>query len=128
VTSFLDRLLGRVDEGDPAAVERALRARFRFLEERKGFAFAASNRLADGAVTAYANRPARRGVAIFARRSKGAWAGVGTIPEDGPIPPVTRETVRRGLWREVRRVDLHEERTLDEALDDLAASLGGTVG
>jgi hypothetical protein len=128
VTSFLDRLLGRVAEGDPAAVQRAVRERFRFLEERKGFAFAASNLLADGAVTAYANRPARRGIAIFARRGRGAWAGVGTIPEDGPIPPVTRETVRRGLWREVRRVDLHERRTLDEALDDLAASLGGTVG
>ncbi len=127
MTSFLDRLLGRVDEGDPAAVERALRERFRFLEERKGFEVAASTRLADGAVTAYANRPARRGVAIFARRGKGAWAGVGAIPEDGPIPPVTRETVRSGLWCEVRRVDLHEERTLDQALDDLAASLGATV-
>jgi hypothetical protein len=124
VTGFLDRLLGRVDEGDAAAVERALRERFKFLEERQGFALAATARLDDGAVAAFANRPARRGIAIYARRSKGAWAGVGTIPEEGPIPPVTRETVGRGIWREVSRVDVDDDRTLDQALDDLAASLG----
>jgi hypothetical protein len=124
VSGFLDRLLGRVDEGDAAAVERALRRRFKFLEERQGFELAASTRLDDGAVAAYANRPARRGVAIFARRNKGAWAGVGTIPEEGPIPPVTRETVGRGVWREVRRVEVDDQRTLEKALDDLAASLG----
>ena len=124
MSAFLDRFLGRVQEGDAAAVERALRERFKFLEERKGFELAASSRLDDGAVAAYANRAARRGVAIFARRSKGAWAGVGSIPEEGPIPPVNRETVGRGIWREVSRVDVDDERTLDQALDDLAASLG----
>jgi hypothetical protein len=125
VRDFVDRLLGRdATSGDPAVVERRLRERFKFLEERQGFELAVSTRLPDGAVAAYANRPARRGVAIFARRRRGAWAGVGTLPEDGRIPPVNRETVERGIWREVRRVDLDDERSLEDALDDLAASLG----
>ena len=111
---------------DPAVVERTLHRRFRFLEERQGFELAESSRLEDGAVAAYANRPARRGVAIFARRTKGAWAGVGTLAEDGRVPPVNRETVERGIWREVKRVDIDEESSLEEALDTLATSLGGT--
>jgi hypothetical protein len=126
MTSFLDRLLGRTAEGDPAAVERAVRERFRFLEERQGYELAESSRLPDGAVAAYANRPARRAVAVFARKSRGAWVGVGTLSEDGRVPPVNRETVGSGIWREVRRVDVDEERSLDQALDDVAASLGDT--
>ena len=113
---------------DPAAVERTLRRRFRFLEERQGFELAESSRLADGAVAAYANRPAGRGVAIFARRTRGVWAGVGTLAEDGRVPPVNRDTVGRGIWREIKRVDIDDESSLDEALDTLAASLGGTRG
>ena len=124
----LDRLLGRVEvETAPAVVERAVRERFRFLEERQGFELAESRRLEDGAVAGYANRPAGRAVVVFARRSRGAWAGVGTLADDGSLTPVNRETVARGIWREVRRVELGEEaETLDDALSLLAASLGGT--
>ena len=125
MNGFLDRLLGRAAAGDPAAVERAVRERFRFLEERQGYELAASSRVEDGAIAAYANRPARRGIAIFARRSKGAWVAVGALADDGRVPPVTRETVGSGIWREVRRVDVDEERSLDQALDDVAASLRG---
>ena len=125
---LVERILGRsaAASDDPAEVERLLRERFRFLEERQGFVLAASRRLEDGALAAYANRPARRGVAVFARRSRGVWAGVGTLPEDGQVPPVNRETVGRGVWREVLRVDVDEHRSLDDALAQVAASLGGT--
>jgi hypothetical protein len=125
---LVERLLGRPSAGldDPAEVERLLRERFRFLEERQGFELAGSSRLEDGAVAAYANRPARRGVAVFARRSRGVWAGVGTLADDGHVPPVNRETVGRGVWREVRRVDLEGERSLDDAVAQVAALLGGS--
>ncbi len=127
IEELRDRLLGRGRaERDPAVAERLVRERFRFLESRLGFELVESSRLDDGAVAAYANRPARRGVAVFARGSRGAWVGVGTLTEDGDVPPVNKETVRRGIWREVRRVDLADERSLDEALADVAASLGGS--
>ena len=125
---LLGRLLGKAagERDEPAEVERLLRERFRFLEERQGFELAGSTRLDDGAVAAYANRPARRGVAVFARRTRGVWAGVGTLAEDGEVPPVNRETVARGVWREVQRADVGDEQSLDEALARVAASLGGT--
>jgi hypothetical protein len=130
--TFLDALgqtVGRLverggDADDPAAVERVVRERFRFLEERQGFELAGSSLLDDGVVAAYANRAAGRSVAVFARRGRGVWAGVGVLEDDGGVPPVNRETLARGIWREVRRVDLDDERTLTDAIADAAASLG----
>lgn len=110
---------------DPAGVEATLRESFRFLEERQGFELAQAKTLPDGAVAAYENRPAGRAIAIFARERRGAWAGVTSIDEGAPLPPVNRETVKRGVWRELRRVDLDGERDLAAALADLASSLGG---
>ena len=126
---ILDRLREHARASKPTArggVEKALRDSFRFLEERQGFELAQAKTLPDGAVAAYANRPARRAIAVFARRDRGAWAGVTRIEEGAPLPPVNRETVRRGVWRELRRVDVSDERDLPMALSDLAASLGGT--
>jgi hypothetical protein len=129
VFDTLTQGLGRlVDRGgpaaEPAAVERVVRERFRFLEERQGFELAGSSLLDDGAVAAYANRPAGRSVAVFARRGRGVWAGVGVLDDDGRVPPVNGETLARGLWREVRRVDLDDRRTLTDAIAEAAASLG----
>ena len=127
VARLLERLRGGGGATQPAAVERLLHERFRFLEERQGFELARSKRLDDGAVAAYANRPARRGLVVFAREGRGAWAGVGSLGEDGVLPPINRETVEQGLWRELRRVDLRSGReSLDEALTALARSLGAT--
>ena len=126
---ILDRFLGREapDPDDSAELERLLRARFRFLEERQGFELAGSSTLDDGgAVAAYANRAAGRGVAIFARRTRGVWAGVGRLAANGEVPPVNRETVASGVWREVGRIDVDDQRSLDEALVRVAATLGGT--
>jgi hypothetical protein len=109
---------------DPAAVEWLVRERFRFLEERQGFELTESRRLDDGAVAAYANRAARRSVAVFARRSRGVWMGIGIVADEGPVPPVNRETVDQGLWRELHRVDLGPDRTIADALAEAAASLG----
>jgi hypothetical protein len=121
----VDRLLGqRRASEEPAAVERLVRARFRFLEERQGFELAVSTPLDDGAVAAYVNHAAHRAVAVFARRTRGVWTGIGAVPEDGRVPPVNRETIADGLWREFRRVDLAGDRSLADALDEAAASLG----
>ena len=125
---LFDRLRERAQAPKPAkagGVEETLRETFRFLEEHQGFELAQAKTLPDGAVAAYANRPARRAIAIFARRERGAWAGVTRIEEGAPLPPVNRETVQRGVWRELRRVDVDAERDLPAALADLASSLGG---
>jgi hypothetical protein len=125
--NFFDRLREKAEpESEPAAVERLLRERFRFLEERQGFELARSRRLADGAAVAYANRPAGRGVVIFARSTRGAWAGVGALAPDGELKPLDREAIARGEWRELRRIDVNPGEPLDEALTGLALALGGT--
>ncbi|MBD0317955.1 MAG: hypothetical protein ICV71_05470 [Thermoleophilia bacterium] len=125
--SVLARLRARVGgEADPAAIERMLRERFRFLEERQGFELARSKRIGDGAAVAYANRAARRAVVVFARRGRGAWAGVAPLRAGGTLRPLDRAAVERGDWRELQRVDLGTEtRSLDEAIARLARSLGG---
>jgi hypothetical protein len=126
VRELFDRLRERAPKrGEPAGVEKALRESFRFLEETQGFELAQAKTLPDGAIAAYANRPARRAIAIFARRGRGAWAGVTRIEEGAPLPPVNRDTVKRGVWRELRRIDVDDERDLPAALEDLASSLGG---
>ena len=125
--SVLDRLLARVGgEEEPAALERMLRERFRFLEERQGFELMRSKRLEDGAAVAYANRPARRGIVVFARRGRGAWAGTARLDAGDTLRPLDRAAVERGEWRELRRVDLgRETESLADAISRLAGSLGG---
>lgn len=126
--SLLDRLRERAQaprSADAGGVEAALRESFRFLEEHQGFELTQAKTLPDGAVAAYANRPAHRAIAVFARRGRGAWAGVTRIEGDAPLPPVNRDTVKRGVWRELRRVDVDDERDLPAALEDLASALGG---
>ena len=124
----ISRVLGKArGRNEPDGLERLLRERFRFLEERQGFELAASRGLPHGALAGYANRPAGRAVAVFARRDRGAWAGVGSLARDGRLAPVNRETIARGIWREVHRVELGQDAdTLEGALAKLAASLGGT--
>jgi hypothetical protein len=125
---ILDRLRERASgmtSRGPSGLEETLLESFRFLEEHQGFELAKAKALPDGAVAAYANRPAGRAIAVFARRDRGAWAGVTRIEEGTPLPPVNRDTVQRGVWRELRRVDVDEERDLPAALSDLAAALGG---
>ena len=128
--SLLTRLRDRIaGNEEPAAVERMLRERFRFLEERQGFELARSMRLRDGAAVAYANRPAGRGVVVFARRGRGTWAGVGTLDETGELRPLDRSSVERGEWRELRRIELGSDvRSLRDAIAGLAGSLGGLRG
>ena len=125
---LLDRLRERArapKADNPAGVEALLRETFRFLEEHQGYELAQAKTLPDGAVAAYENRPAHRAIAVFARRDRGAWAGVTRIDEGAPLPPVNRDTVQRGVWRELRRVDVDGERDLAAALVDLASALGG---
>ena len=124
--SVLDRLKARVGgEAEPAAIERMLRERFRFLEERQGFELTRSKRLGDGAAVAYANRPARRGIVVFARRGRGAWAGMAPLDAGDSFRRLDRAAVERGDWRELRRVDLGTEtESLREAISRLADSLG----
>ncbi len=124
--TLFERLLG----GSRAqGIERALRERFRFLEERQGFELAESRALSDGALAAYRNRPARRALVVFAREGRGAWAGSGALADDGTLRPLNREALRRGEWRELRRVDLGAQvRTLDDAVAGLARALGGPDG
>ena len=125
---LLDRLRERArapKADNPAGVEALLRETFRFLEEHQGYELAQAKTLPDGAVAAYENRPAHRAIAVFARRDRGAWAGVTRIDEGAPLPPVNRDTVQRGVWRELRRVDVDGERDLAAALADLASALGG---
>jgi len=126
--SFFDRLRERAPKArsaEPTGVEALLRETFRFLEEHQGFELAQAKTLPDGAVAAYENRPAGRAIAVFARRDRGAWAGVTRIEQGAPLPPVNRDTVKRGVWRELRRVDVDGERDLAAALADLASALGG---
>jgi hypothetical protein len=128
VSSFLDSLLARLRARDETPLERVVRERFRFLEERQGFALAESSALADGALVAYTNRRAGRALVVYARERRGVWAGVGELGEGGELHPVSRETVERGLWREMARADLgRDAETLDEALAGVVASLGGTI-
>ncbi len=125
--NLIDRLVERLAGPDnPAAIERKLREQFSFLEERQGFEVARAKRLEDGAAVAYANRPARRGIVIFARRGRGAWAGVAPLDESGELRPLDRGAVERGEWRELRRVDAPDEEHLGAAVTHLARSLGGS--
>ncbi len=121
--TLVERLLGR---GREEGIERALRERFRFLEERQGFELAESRALADGALAAYRNRPAGRALVVFAREGRGAWAGAGELTDDGTLRPLNRDALRRGDWRELRRVDLGAHAaTLEDAVAGLARALGG---
>ena len=125
---LLDRLRERArapKADNPSGVEAVLRETFRFLEEHQGYELAQAKTLPDGAVAAYENRAAHRAIAVFARRDRGAWAGVTRIDEGASLPPVNRDTVKRGVWRELRRVDVDGERDLAAALADLASALGG---
>jgi hypothetical protein len=127
-TSFFDRLRERArapKADDSTGVEAVLRETFHFLEEHQGFELAQAMTLPDGAVAAWENRPAGRAIAVFARRDRGAWAGVTRLEQGEPLPPVNRDTVKRGIWRELRRVDVDAERDLAAALADLASALGG---
>jgi hypothetical protein len=125
--NVLDRLRAHVGgEAEPAAIERMLRKQFRFLEERQGFELTRAKRLGDGAAVAYANKPARRAVVVFARRGRGAWAGVAPLGAGDTFRRLDRAAVERGEWRELRRVDLGTEaESLGEAISRLAGSLGG---
>jgi hypothetical protein len=126
--SMLDRLREVVsaERSETPRVERTLRKRFVFLEERRGFRFVRSEALADGARVAYKNVPAGRAIVIYARASRGAWAGVGRLDPEGRLRPVTRETIERGEWRLLAKVALgSESKSLDEAIETLAAKVGG---
>jgi hypothetical protein len=107
-------------------VEKTLQERFAFLERKQGFELARSERLADGARVAYKNVPAGRAVAVYARAGRGAWAGVGELDPAGRLRPVNRETIQRGHWRPLGKVNVGEETaTLEEAIDKLAGKVGG---
>ena len=125
--NLAERLRDLVTGGSAeATLERKLRERFSFLEQRQGFQLARSEPLPDGARVAYKNVPAGRAVAVYARAGRGAWAGVGELDPEGRLRPVNRETIERGHWRSIAKVDVGEEtETLEEAIEQLAGRVGG---
>jgi hypothetical protein len=127
--NVFDRFRRRADDPlDTAVVERTLLERFAFLEEEKGFELARSERLPDGARAAYKNLPAGQAIMIFARATRGAWAGVGQLDAAGRLRPVNRDTIELGEWRPLAAVDIGSVETLDDAIETLALAVGGTRG
>ena len=126
--NVLDRLreLVAAERSGASRLEKTLRERFAFLEERQGFELARSEPLPDGARVAYKNVPAGRAVAVYAREGRGVWAGVGHLDPEGRLRPVTRETLERGEWRPLAKVDVDPEtESLENAIETLAAKVGG---
>jgi hypothetical protein len=122
----LGTILGHAESG-PAPVERMLRRRFHFLVEEQGFELVRTDALANGAIAAYKNVPARRAVMVLARADKGVWAGIGPLDDTGRLTTLDRRGIEQGRWRPLGEVNLGSGvRTLEEAIERLAESLRRT--